>query len=160
VEFRSASGLLRVVKAPTFPSLVTRDGRSKKALAGWAALDEIENAKKKRAPLRHGHDFFRSVKSDIGSRLTYPWSFSEELRRPAQVLGLLIREILSEAARTDLRGVDLLRQAVTIPYRTDWRRSCAWKARSSRWARRGPRSTATRPAKASPRSSSAESFTR
>lgn len=101
---------------PTVLSAPFDKRRRKTPLLGWDFCRDFFGRKKAPPLLRHGRDFFRSVKSDLGSHRVYPWAFSSEYNTPARVAAAILRHLLRETREmlqaTDLREAKIV---ITVP---------------------------------------------
>ncbi|MGE3507790.1 MAG: Hsp70 family protein, partial [Vicinamibacterales bacterium] len=103
-----------------FPSVVgtdVLDQRRKRLLFGWDFLSMFERrSTRKTPPLRRGRDFFSSVKSDMGSNRTYPFSRLEKGRTPVEVTARLLEELV-RLVRQEKPDLNLLeaRVVLTVP---------------------------------------------
>jgi molecular chaperone DnaK len=102
-------------RSPRMPSIVSRtldDRRVRRPLIGWDFVRAFWQRRRSARLLRHGHDFFRSVKADMGSYRVYPHAFSGDLNTPAKVSAAIIGSLL-KAAEQKL-GPDARRARVTM----------------------------------------------
>ncbi|MFN0150826.1 MAG: Hsp70 family protein [bacterium] len=98
------------------PSVVSQisTGRSRsKFLIAWEFFAAFKKRRKNAKLLRHARDFFRSVKSDLGSFRVYSRACSPELDTPQKVAAVILRRLI-EQARAQLPGVDLRSVHVTV----------------------------------------------
>lgn len=117
VRFPRGDGADDSVRLPTVLSAHIHDKRQKRtALIGWEFFKRFFQRGKKPPLLRHGRDFFRSVKSDLGSHCVYPWAFSSDFNTPVKVAAAILKHLLDEAKR-DASGRDLrqCKCVVTVP---------------------------------------------
>jgi molecular chaperone DnaK len=87
-------------KANRLPTLVSRnftDKRKKRLLIGWEVLRAFAQHRRDNRPNRHGVDFFRSVKSDMGSNRVYPRAFSEDCNTPVKVSEKVVSHLIKLA---------------------------------------------------------------
>ena len=98
------------------PTLVSRnftDKRRKRLLIGWEVLRAFAWHRRDTRLNRHGVDFFRSVKSDMGSNRVYPRAFSEDCNTPVKVSAKVIDHLIKLACRR-LSGQDPREAQVVI----------------------------------------------
>ena len=98
------------------PTVIGRALRGKggESLHGWQWITSLfapaQGGPARRAAAsspRHGRDFFRSVKSDLGTYRVYPYAWSADLRTPSRVAGAILRDLLDKARDHGLGGDDL-----------------------------------------------------
>src|SRR5262249_22421176 len=88
---------LSAAAAERVPSLIGADFTDKRrrhVLFGWDF--EAMFARRRREasePLRRGHDFFQSVKSDMGTNRVYPFAHPSIGRTPVDVTAQMLREL-------------------------------------------------------------------
>lgn len=103
------------VRMPTLLFIDPTSGGKSEVLLGWEVLRKFAEDRESFF-LRHGEDFFRSIKSDIGSSRIYPHASSPELNTPEKVMAAVIRFLLREAERELGEGcLDRARVVVTVP---------------------------------------------
>jgi molecular chaperone DnaK (HSP70) len=103
-------------RMPTIVSVDFDEKKSKSPLIGWQFHRQFRATKKRLPLLRHGEDFFRSVKSDLGSFRIYPKAFHKDFNTPEAVAAAIVRFLLQEAKR-GLPGYSLseARVRLTVP---------------------------------------------
>jgi len=105
------------VRTPTLVGLSPR-GVGSTLLLGWDWLASLVSRKKARGTEwgspRHGTEFFRSVKSDLGSYKVYAYSNNEALRTPRDVAAAAIGDLLEKAKAGPLADDELSQARVAI----------------------------------------------
>lgn len=106
----------RVKRLPSILAARNNDDPDGRPWFGWEFLNNFFGSRKKAALLRHGRDFFVSVKSDLGTYRVYPYSKIADCTTPAQVASKIIARLLG-AAEEALPGIDprQSRVAITVP---------------------------------------------
>jgi len=86
-------------KSDRLPTILSSsmDNKRSRTIFGWDFFNQFFGKRKKAELLRHGEDFFRSVKSDLGTLRIYPYAFSDDYKTPEKVAGTIIKRLLEEA---------------------------------------------------------------
>lgn len=69
-------------------------------LLGWDFIQTLLRPKRKGRLLRHGENFFQSVKSDLGTFRVYAHAFAPEYNTPEKVTTAIFARLLKEAERS------------------------------------------------------------
>jgi len=103
-------------RVPTIVSAQFDDRRVKTPLLGWQFFRQFERKKKGAAWLRHGQNFFRSVKSDLGTLRVYPRAFSKEFDTPEKVAAAIVKGLIARAKHDlSLTELDAVPVMITVP---------------------------------------------
>lgn len=89
------------------------DSRRRSGIFGWGFFQQFFGRRKRAELLRHGENFFGSVKSDLGTMRVYPHAFSSDYNTPEKVAAAIIRQLMEEARRK-LPGYDVYKAQVVI----------------------------------------------
>lgn len=78
------------------------DRRRRNLLFGWDFLAMFDRRRRQPLePLRRGHDFFHSVKSDMGTNRVYPFSQLPHGRTPVEITARLLEQLSRLASETN-----------------------------------------------------------
>ena len=100
-------------RVPTLLAADPADPASLEPLTGWACWQHLRRASPEGRLLRHGKDYFRSVKSDLGRCAVYRYAFAPAFTTPEVVAGRILGDLLEEAL-DQLPGVRREDVAVTL----------------------------------------------
>ncbi|MBM4296180.1 MAG: tetratricopeptide repeat protein [Deltaproteobacteria bacterium] len=102
-------------KSDRLPTILAEsmDRKRSRAILGWEVFQQFFGRRKKGDLLRHGENFFRSVKSDLGTLRVYPHAFSSDYQTPEKVAAAIIKQLLDEAKKS-LSGYDIFKSKVVI----------------------------------------------
>jgi molecular chaperone DnaK len=89
------------------------DGQRPGWIFGWEFFRQFWGRRQKTQLLRHGENFFHSVKSDLGTLRVYPHASSPDYRTPESVAAAIIKQLL-EGAKKALPGHDVYKAKVVI----------------------------------------------
>ena len=106
-------GLQQSSRVPTLLAADPDDARGERVLTGWRCWQRLRDEDHKGRLLRHGEDYFRSVKSDLGTDRVYPRSFSRTFRTPERVAGRIMGDLLQQALG-QMPGIGLEHLCVTL----------------------------------------------
>lgn len=102
-------------KSDRLPTVLAKsmDRKRSRAIMGWDFFQQFFGRRKQAGLLRHGANFFRSVKSDLGTLRVYPYAFSSDYQTPEKVTAAIIKKLLDEAKKS-LSGYDIYKSKVVI----------------------------------------------
>ena len=102
-------------KSDRLPTILAEsmDRKRSRAIFGWNFFRQFFGRRKKAGLLRHGENFFRSVKSDLGTLRVYPHAFSSDYHTPEKVAAAIIKQLLDEAKKC-LSRCDIYKSKVVI----------------------------------------------
>lgn len=102
-------------KSDRLPTILAEsmDPKRPHAIFGWGFFRQFFGRRTKAKLLRHGENFFRSVKSDLGTLRVYPHAFSPDYQIPEKVASAIIQRLLDEAKNT-LSNYDIYDSKVVI----------------------------------------------